>query len=170
VKTSSTTLATIIKVGSVTVLTGTVFLTSVDFKNINPIIASTNNNVDSSSALKNNQFPTIAQKIKNTSVLFVQPEIQVSFAGQPAQAQRAKIIKEIWVKGKKVVIWAEKVLTWGSLVEFATKLANGTKADKVYFAVTNDVPMEWGEAWYYCNKYPNATLTWNNGLKTCVPR
>jgi hypothetical protein len=167
VKKSSTSLITFIKVGSVTVLTGTVFLTSIDFKNINPIIATTNNsNVDSGSALKTKQFPTIAQKIKNTSVLFVQPEIQVSFAGQPAQAQRAKVIQEIWVQGKKFFVWGERILTVKGLIDL---VGDSFKFKRTFFIVSNELRMEWGEAWYYCNKYPNSKLIWANNLKVCLP-
>jgi hypothetical protein len=98
---------------------------------------------------------------------------QISFGGEVAEARMAS--KKIPIKmpdGKDIWLWADRISIGGGIVQILLDIFSktGSNSSNVYFAVANEVPMQWGEAWGYCNRYPNSKLVWQNNLKTCLKR
>jgi hypothetical protein len=98
---------------------------------------------------------------------------QLSFGGEVAEARAPKTKVPIRMPdGKDILVFADNASKVWGIVDMLRGIwgAFGGNSDNVYFAVANEVPMEWGEAWGYCNRQYNAKLVWQNNLKTCVKR
>jgi hypothetical protein len=111
---------------------------------------------------------------ENYGIVTPQSNSTTITVGSPAQARTGiyRAFTRINWRGRvdDVLRVTDGLSLLGWLNEIADKTVKNSGSQDVYFNVSNEVPMEWGEAWGYCNRYPNARLEWQGGVKTCLKR